>query len=223
MGFEKYKFPRIAHCPWSESISNDDKLHPDMSIFDGQEVIATIKHDGENTNISKEYIHARSLEYPPHESRTWMRQFWNTLRNDIPDGFRISGENLFAKHSIHYHHLKSYFYVFMIWDEKNTAFSWDDTIYWAELLGLTLVDTFYRGPFDRYQIHTAYDAYCKQSKDPVEGYVIRLSKEIPYNEIDKNRCLKSMCKWVRKNHVTTDEHWMSQTIVPNELNKFPLV
>jgi hypothetical protein len=107
----KHKFPRIAHCPWSENISDDDKLHPDMRVFEGQEVIGTIKMDGECTTMAPDYLHARSLEYPPHESRTWMKQFWNTVKSDIPHDYQISGENLFAKHSIHYHHLKTFFYV----------------------------------------------------------------------------------------------------------------
>lgn len=220
MIYMKYKFPRIAHCPWSENVFGDDKVHSDMSLFEGQDVRATVKMDGENTNLACDYIHARSLEYPNHESRTWMKQFWSTIKKDIPEGYRISGENLYAKHSIHYLHLKSYFYVFAIWNENNIAINWDDTCYWADLLGLTMVPTIYHGPFDRQKIHTSFNAYCKQSPDPVEGYVIRIShKEIPYNEVDKNRCFKSLCKWVRKDHVTTEDHWMNLRVVPNELEK----
>jgi hypothetical protein len=68
----KLKYPRIAHCPWSENVSGDDTLHSDMTLFEGQDVRATIKMDGENTTITRDYIHAQSLEYPHHESRTWM-------------------------------------------------------------------------------------------------------------------------------------------------------
>jgi len=213
----KYKFPRISHCPWSENISNNDKIHLNMSVFEAQNIVATIKIDGENTNISKDYIHARSLEYPNHESRSWMKQYWNTIKDNIPEGYRISGENVYAKHSIHYRHLKSYFYAFTIWNENNIALSWDETCNWAELLDLTMVPTFYQGSFDRHKIHTSFDTFCKKSEDLVEGYVIRLADKINYDEIDKNRCFKSMCKWVRKDHVTTDDHWMNQTITLNEL------
>jgi hypothetical protein len=215
----KHKFPRIAHCHWSENVSDDDKLHPDMSVFEGQHVTGTIKMDGECTTIATEDIHARSLEYPPHESRTWMKQFWSTIKSDIPKDYQISGENLYAKHSIHYHHLETFFYVFTIWDEKDIALSWGQTKQWCDLIGLTPVPEFYSGIFDRYQIHTAFDEYCKHSKDPVEGYVIRLSKDIPITELDKNRCFRSLCKWVRKDHVITDEHWMTQSVIPNELEE----
>jgi hypothetical protein len=214
-----HKFPRIAHCPWSENISGDDKLHPNMSIFEGQNVAATIKMDGECTTIAPDYIHTRSLDYHHHDSRTWMKQFWSITRNDIPEGYQISGENLFAKHSIHYHHLKSFFYVYTIINEEDIILSWDFTKQWCDILGLTPVTEFFRGVFSRHGIHVAFDDYCRQSKDLIEGYVIRLSKEISLSELDKNRCFRSYCKWVRKYHVTTDKHWMSQPIIPNELEK----
>jgi hypothetical protein len=212
-----HKFPRIAHCPWSENVSDDDKLHPDMSVFEGQEVIGTIKMDGECTTIATDYIHARSLEYPSHESRTWMKQFWNTIKFNLPRDYQISGENLYAKHSIHYHYLKSFFQIFTICNDEDIILSWENTGLWCQELELNTVSDFYWGVFDRYRIHTLFDEYCKHSKDPVEGYVIRLSKEIPLTELDKNRCFQSMFKWVRKDHVQTDEHWMFQPVIPNEL------
>jgi len=43
-----YKFPRIYHVPWSPNLQNDDRRHPDMSIFEGREVVVTEKMDGEN-------------------------------------------------------------------------------------------------------------------------------------------------------------------------------
>ena len=42
-----YKHPRIYHAPWSENLQNDDRRHPDMSVFDGQIVVVTEKLDGE--------------------------------------------------------------------------------------------------------------------------------------------------------------------------------
>jgi hypothetical protein len=208
------KFPRIAHCPWSENVSTDDKIHPDMSFFEGREVVATIKMDGENTNIARDYIHARSLEYPRHESRTWMKNFWSSIKHRIPENFIISGENMFAKHSLHYTHLKTFFYVFTIQNYKNGFKSWEETLYWCYLLNLTTVPSFYIGPYNRDKIQVAFDNYCQLSEDPVEGYVIRVSEEISNDDIDK---FKSFCKWVRGDHVTTNDHWMSVLVISNEL------
>ena len=43
-----YKYPKTYHFPHSPGLQNDDRLHPNISIFEDKEVIATIKMDGEN-------------------------------------------------------------------------------------------------------------------------------------------------------------------------------
>ena len=112
----------------------------------------------------------------------------------------------------YYDHLDNYFYVFSIWNERNTALSWDETKQYAEILGLTMVPEIYRGIWDRDRIHKAYLDYCATSKDPVEGYVARIVGEIPYRNY--RTCVSI---FVRKGHVTTDQHWMEKKVVPNGL------
>jgi len=72
---------------------------------------------------------------------------------------RICGENCYAVHSITYHNLPNYFLVFNIWEDE-TCLSWDNTIEIAEMLGLQVVPTIYRGPFDIGKIDTAYARYA---------------------------------------------------------------
>ncbi len=93
-------------------------------------------------------MHARSGTYSPHESRHWLSRKHGEMGFLIPQNWRVCGENLYARHSIAYDNLQSYFYIFSIWDETNHALSWDDTLEWASLLGFPCVDTLYRGPFD---------------------------------------------------------------------------
>jgi len=213
------KFPKIFHVPWSPGLQNDDRKHPDMDCFGGLEIVATIKMDGENTSMYPPsggqpggYIHARSVDSKHHESRAWVKGLHAQIAGDIPPGWHLSGENLFAKHSIHYHNLKSYFNLFSVWDDQNRCLSWDETVEYAALLGLTMVPVFYRGIWDASSVTSAFEAYQRDSKDPVEGYVIRVVGSIPYAKFQR-----SYAKWVRAGHVQTSEFWMTQPVVPNEL------
>ncbi len=42
------KYQRTYHCPWSQGITDDDRVQKDMKRFEGQRVIVTEKMDGEN-------------------------------------------------------------------------------------------------------------------------------------------------------------------------------
>lgn len=213
------KYPKIFHVPWSPGLQNDDRRHPDMACFEGLEIVGTIKMDGENTSMypptDKQpggYIHARSINSGHHESRAWVKALHGQIAADIPAGWHISGENLYAKHSIHYHNLKSYFYLFSVWDEQNRCLSWGDTEEYAELLGLETVPVFYRGVWNETAVSAAFEGFKQKSSDEVEGYVIRIAGSIPYAMFQRH-----MAKWVRPGHVQTSEFWMNQKVIPNEL------
>ena len=89
--------------------------------FGGQEVIVSEKIDGENSNIHPNYFHARSIDGRNHISRTWIKNLHSKICYNIPEGWRICGENTYAKHSIYYSKLPSYFLVFAIFNEKTFA------------------------------------------------------------------------------------------------------
>ena len=44
----RYKYPRTTHFHFSEKSSDDDKRHETDDHFNGQDVVVTIKMDGEN-------------------------------------------------------------------------------------------------------------------------------------------------------------------------------
>jgi hypothetical protein len=46
----------------------------------------------------------------------------------------------------------------------------------------------------------------------VEGFVIRLADDFKYDAFGV-----SVAKWVRKDHVQSEDHWMHSQMVPNEL------
>jgi hypothetical protein len=214
---DRVKYPRTFHLPWSPGMNRDDRMMENTRIFEGQQVMICEKLDGENTTWYKDFVHARSLDSDKHPSRTWVKNLWAQHGYEIPDGWRVCGENMYAKHAIHYTNekgnaLSTYFYMFSIWNEKNFALSWDETEEWAELLGLTLVPVFYKGIWDMNVIN---DLNKKMEQNPgtIEGYVVRLAREYHYSEFRK------ICgKYVRKNHVQNNHgHWSTQKIIKNEL------
>lgn len=219
--FLKYvKYPRTYHCAWSPNLQNDDRQHEDVSFFIGKEVVVTAKLDGENTSLYPDYIHARSTDSKHHESRSWVKALHGRIAQDIPEGFRICGENMYATHSIHYEDLEDYFYVFNIWDDKNIAIPWDDTILYAGVLGLKVVPVLCRFVWEsqdsaRALIDESMERYKKTTKDDLEGYVIRVTGSIPYKDYRR-----STAKVVRKGHVQTDEFWMNKPVVLNKLKRY---
>ncbi|WP_144392573.1 RNA ligase family protein [Pleionea sediminis] len=203
----RFKYPRTPHLPWSPGATSDDIRCVDTDIFIGKQVVVTEKMDGENTTIYNDHCHARSLDSRHHVSRDWVKRFQATIAHDIPEGWRICGENLFAQHSIVYDSLKSYFYGFSIWNEKNICLDWHETLHWFELLNIDTPPILYNGEWNEDQVkRLTFDT------EKVEGYVVRLVDEFSYESFGR-----SVAKWVRKNHVQTDQHWMHAEIVANGL------
>lgn len=207
------KYPRTYHLPWSENLINDDKGVENCNHFLNQDVVVTEKLDGENTTgYADGKIHARSLDSDNHPTRNWVKGFLTPRLYELPHGWRICGENVYAKHSIHYHHLRSYFYLFSIWTDKNICLSWNEMVDWAKLLGLETVPVIYSGVWDADYIHVTFKHYSSCSYDEVEGYVVRKSGYFGYTQFKS-----SVAKYVRKNHVQTSQHWMSESITKNKL------
>lgn len=206
----RVKYPRTYHLPWSENIHDDDRMLKSLDHFVGREVVVTVKMDGENTTMYSDGIHARSVDGRGHSSRDWVKNFHSTIAHDIPKDWRICGENMFAKHSIAYENLESYFYGFSIWNEYNECLTVDDTNTWFTLLGITPVEVLYRGIFDEKIIRGLWD---KSEWENCEGYLVRNTTKFSYRNFRNN-----VAKFVREGHVQTVKHWMhGQAIVPNKL------
>lgn len=203
------KYPRTHHLPYSPGMTDDDRVHQNMDFFEGKRVILTVKMDGENTSMYRDYIHARSLDGRHHESRDWVKSFWSKISYEIPEGFRLCGENLYAEHSLRYENLKGYFYLFSLWD-RNICKSWDETVMWADVLEIPLVPVLYDGIYDSKKIQTI----CETMDTSInEGAVLRLADEFDYSQFKS-----AVAKFVRANHVTTGQHWkFGRRMIPNGL------
>jgi ATP-dependent RNA circularization protein (DNA/RNA ligase family) len=204
-----YKYPRTYHLPWSLGSTSDDKFLENTNSFEGKTIVITEKMDGENTNMYPDRYHARSIDSKDHESRHYVKSIWGRIKHEIPDGWRICGENLYAKHSIFYDKLPDYFMVFSIWDENNDYIGWFETEEICKSLGLITV------PFIDVCVYN--EQYLRELASKIdiehqEGYVISNFRPFNYNNFADN-----VAKYVREKHVTTDQHWMFEKVIPNKL------
>lgn len=161
------------------------------------------------------YVHARSIDSKGGEDRAWVKQFLvNNVCFNLPEGWRVCGENLWAEHSIHYYDLPSYFLGFSIWNERNECLPWDQTLEWFELLGITPVPVLWEGIFiPKYVEGLHHDLKLNFDRD--EGYVVRLRDGFKYGEFKS-----SVAKFVRAGHVQTTKHWRAgRSFTPNSLLK----
>ncbi|HSI85451.1 MAG TPA: RNA ligase family protein, partial [Candidatus Methylacidiphilales bacterium] len=200
--------PRTMHLPWSPNLQNDDRRIPGLDAFIGQEVVATLKMDGESATMYRDYYHARSLDSRHHSSRDWMKAFHAAIAHEIPPDWRLCGENLFAQHSIRYDNLESYFYLFNIW-ERGRRLSWDEIVAYASMLGISVVPVLYRGQWSEAAMHRI-ESELDEAKD--EGYVVTVTRS--FRAAEWRTCA---AKYVRPSHIRTTQHWMTSQIIPNSL------
>lgn len=203
----RVKYPRTLHLPTSQGRHHDDvELADFRGLVNARELVVTEKMDGENTTFYRDAFHARSLDSAPHASQDRVKAIWARIAHDIPEGWRISGENLYAMHSIEYHDLEDYFLVFGIWNERGMLLSWDETEEWSALIGLntvpvigTVVPNGSIGALD--SALNLFRVYERQQSRDVEGFVVR-----DMDTIQPHDFRKKVAKWVRRDHVRTLDH-----------------
>lgn len=203
------KYPRTRHLPWSEGQTKDDRTLSNCDHFIGKEIVVLEKMDGENSNIYRHGYHARSIDGRNHWSRSYIKNFQARIGHEIPEGWRICAENLYAKHSIFYDDLEDYIIGFSIWNEKNICLSWDETVAYFDILGIKYPKIFYRGVWDEKAIRGLYSNF---DRNKVEGYVVRLVESFPYVDFGL-----SVAKFVREEHVNTSHHWFFTSTETNKL------
>ncbi len=200
-------YPRTPHLPWSPGAASDDVRSGDLSGLVGREVVLTAKLDGENTTMYADGLHARSLDSAHHPSRAWIKALHGRIARSIPQGWRVCGENLYARHSIAYPDLESWFYAFSVWD-GDQCLDWDRTVRFTRRLGVPVPPVLWRGTFDERTLRARRLDTARQ-----EGYVVRT-----VDGFQRKEFAHRVAKWVRPGHVQTDEHWMLAPVVANGLS-----
>lgn len=199
-------YPRTVHVPWSPGVASDDVRGGDLGGLRGREVVVTEKMDGENTTLYRDGLHARSLDSGHHPSRAWVKALQGRIGALIPDGTRVCGENMYARHSIAYEGLESWFYGFSVWD-GDWCLGWDETVQVLRGLGIPVPAVLWRGQFDERVLRG-----LKLDPSRQEGFVVRTVEGFVREEFGRR-----LAKWVRPHHVQTDTHWMHAALVENGL------
>ncbi|WP_158839439.1 RNA ligase family protein [Saccharothrix deserti] len=200
------QYPRTPHLPWSPGVSADDVRVVDLGGLRGREVVVTEKLDGENTTLYADGMHARSLDSAHHPSRSWVKGLQGRIGSRLPAGRRIYGENVYARHSIGYSDLESWFYGFSVWD-GDRCLDWDRTVRFLRDVGVPTPPVLWRGVFDERALRKLHVDTARQ-----EGFVVRTVDGFERAEFGRR-----VAKWVRARHVQTDTHWMTAPVVENGL------
>lgn len=203
------KYGRTFHLPISPGATADDKIMSDLSVLrDAPEVLITEKMDGENTTIFAGGCHPRSPDARDHPSRDWLKAFAAGVSPRLGENERILGEYLFARHSIGYQALPSYFLGFA-WILGDEIQGWDETQARFDELGLNSVPVLYRGRFSDLVIE---ELISQVDVSTQEGFVVRTVQAFSEAQMPV-----AVGKYVRANHVQSETHWMKAEIVRNGL------
>ena len=203
------KYGRTFHLPQSPGATGDDKIMSCVDVLaSADEVVFTEKMDGENTTIHSQGCHPRSIDARYHPSRDWMKAFAAGIAPHLADDERIVGEYLFARHSIAYSALTTYFLGFA-WVKGDVVQSWNATLSRFTELGITPVPVLYRGRFNT-QVLT--DMIADLNLDTQEGFVVRTTAAFKEEEMPTH-----LAKYVREGHVQSEIHWMNAQLVKNGL------
>lgn len=196
------KYPRTPHLPASPGATSDDKWASKETLAhlaSGIELVVTEKMDGGNLTWSRDHFHGRSIDSGTHPWDTQARVLWAQKRYDIPEGWRVSGESMYARRSVAYENLPGVYIVFGVWDESNTLLDWDSTVEWAHLLDLPVVPVLYRG--NDFEEATSIWGRTHDTETS-EGFVVRDAGRIAYEDFGHK-----IAKWVRADHVRTAANW----------------
>lgn len=192
----------------------------DVSSLLDVPLVITEKCDGSNLTYTRTAVFSRSHSGPPgHPSFDLAKATHARIAHELSLGLSLFCEYCYAVHSITYGALPDYSLVFGARDDREGRFwDWDMVVAQAADLGLPTVPELYRG-----QVSTAGELEALTLSlavqpsvfgGPREGVVVRHAGE--FRDADFQR---SLAKWVRSDHVTTDEHWMHQNIRPQRLAK----
>ena len=208
------KYPSTKHWPWSQTVHRDDSTMDDPKVFLNREVIITEKLDGGNTCLWKGEVYTRSVSAPSHAG--WMamvRKYhaWKTMEHAA----QFYGEDLYGIHSIPYEPIprdQTYrlfatrFTCDRFGNDNDFFHDWDTVEWFASQLEVPTVPVLYRGTFANVEDITMwFEMHLKEPSSiggECEGFVIRSVDRFPASEFATN-----VGKYVRANHVQTDEHW----------------
>jgi hypothetical protein len=201
------KYNRTYHLNWSPGSTSDDKISTSVNSLLGKQIVITEKLDGENTGMTDDGVYARS--HAAFTISPWSREVRLlhklVVEDELGDGVYLFGENMEGIHSIEYTNLTSYFYIFGMRD-NNVWVPWEKVEEYSYLLDIPTVPVLFKGVVNTQK--ELKDLTEKLASQPSElggireGIVVRNADHFHNDDFAEN-----VMKWVRKDHVQTDQHW----------------
>jgi len=206
------KYPSTPHWPASQTVHRDDSLHQTPAEFVGREVVITEKVDGGNTCLFNGGVYARSVAAPSTAKWFAMVKKHHAWKFNCQLDIAVYGEDIYGVHSIKYAPVaeeETYriFAIRALNTDPDRFYSWDDLEAFGAQWGIKTVPVVYRGVFDSvYDITNFFETELSNESgiggQDREGFVMRVADSFPADEFALR-----VCKYVRPNHVQTDEHW----------------
>jgi ATP-dependent RNA circularization protein (DNA/RNA ligase family) len=204
------KYPHTPHWPWSLSKHRDDSVHPNPSHFLNKWCVITEKLDGGNTKLFNGEVYARSVATPATQGWFDMVKKYHGYKSKYYKDYVFCGEDIYGVHSIKYNPVRpeETFYLFGVLDlYDNTWLSWTEIEDIANEMDIKTVPVIQYGQYDSVDQITYYFEelmkYGSKLGPTKEGMTMRICHAFR----EDTNTFMNMCKYVRENHVQTDEHW----------------
>lgn len=207
------KYPRTPLWPGSPSADRDDRLMQNPENLLGTHITITEKLDGANLLLHQGKVFPRSTTSPADHRHPWTAMVrkhhaWKLSQPELQHVI-LYAEDLYAIHSIEYDQMPEDQTTRVFASQSNGPDTFDHfelTRELAESLGMPTVPVIYRGVASSLEeIQQILDeAHAGRSAlgATIEGAVIRTTGSFRRNDFSSH-----LCKSVRRNHVTTAEHW----------------
>jgi hypothetical protein len=219
------KYPSSLYLPFSpgHKDGHDDTMQ-DISHLVDVPLVVTVKMDGSNVKLvggQDGYVasragHESSASHPSFDYlKARFKQNWQWA---APQGLVVFGEWLFARHSIGYEGnlaLKSYLQVFGVYDPAYRLFlGWDEVEATAELIGVPTTPVVARPHYKTlWELQGGLEKLARQVvAQGHEGIVVRSAYPFHFGQFQT-----WLAKYVRENHVQTDDHWSAGPVVKNKV------
>lgn len=212
------KYPRTFHLPWSPGGTSDDKRMLDVSELIGTSIVITEKADGSNLTYTRRHVFSRSHSGPPgHPSFDLAKATHARIGHLLSENLSVFCEYCYALHSIAYKELPDFSMVFGVRDDERGVFwDWEMVEAQAADLGLPTVPVLFRGTVGSEEELLELTSKLAKGSSALggqrEGIVVRVAEAFAEQAFSRK-----VAKWVRKDHVQTDDHWLHQAIVPQKL------
>lgn len=204
------KYPHTPHWPVSLSIHRDDHIHPDPEYFVKKWCVITEKLDGGNTKLFNGEVYARSVMTPATQGWFAMVKKHHAYKSKFYKDYVFIGEDIYGVHSIKYNAVRpeDTFYLIRILDlYDNTWLAFGECQQIADELDIRMVPWVEMGHYDSVDEITSHFKQMMQTRSALGGEKEGLVLSVADSFREETNTFMNVAKYVRKNHVQTDEHW----------------